>query len=181
MPRKRAFQGFTLIELMVVVGIMGVLSSVAIPSFTRLMNRSKTAEVAGNLDSMYKSAASYYTSERSGQGQISTVAGHCSVDDALPSPSAPLRRKQVFPSNDTFRTLGFNIADLVYFSYGLASGPSGVGRCDNVPSESVVYTLFANGDLDGDGLYSTFELAAGSDPNNVLYHARGLHVVSELE
>jgi prepilin-type N-terminal cleavage/methylation domain-containing protein len=181
MPRKRALHGFTLIELMVVVGIMGVLSSVAIPAFTRLVNRAKTAETSGNLDSMFKSAASYYLSERSGQGQVSSVAGHCTVYDALPSPPAPLKTKQVFPGNDTFRTLGFSVADLVYYSYGLASGPSGVGHCSNVPNESVLYTFFANGDLDGDGVYSTFELAAGSDPTNVLYHARGIHVTSELE
>jgi prepilin-type N-terminal cleavage/methylation domain-containing protein len=181
MPRKRALQGFTLIELMVVVGIMGVLSSVAIPAFTRLVNRSKTAEIAANLDSMFKNASSYYTSERSSQGQVSSVAGHCTVDDALPSPSAPQKNKQVFPGNDTFRMLGFSVADLVYYSYGLASGTSGVGRCNNNPSALVLYTFYANGDLDGDSIYSTFELAAGSDPTNVLYHARGLHVINELE
>jgi hypothetical protein len=72
------------------------------------------------------------------------------------------------------------VADLVYYSYGLASG-SGVGQCNHGPSETNLYTFFANGDLDGDGIYSTYELAAGSDASNVMYHARGFHVIDELE
>jgi prepilin-type N-terminal cleavage/methylation domain-containing protein len=180
MPRKRFSQGFTLIELMVTVAIMGILSSVAIPAFGRIMNRSKTAETSGNLDAMFKNAAAYYTSERTTRGQVSSVAGHCTVDDAGPSPVVPTKFKQPFPGDPSFQALGFGVADLVYYSYGLASG-SGVGGCSQASNEPNLYTFFANGDLDGDGIYSTYELAAGSDPNNVLYHSRGFHVIDELE
>jgi prepilin-type N-terminal cleavage/methylation domain-containing protein len=179
MPRKQS-GGFTLIELMVVVAIMGLLSAVAMPAFTRLVNRSKTAEVAGNLDSMFKSAAAYYTSERSGQGQVSTTSGHCTVEDGGPVPLLPHNYKQDFPLDPTFRSLGFHVADLVYYSYGLASD-SGLSRCDHSASEVSVYTFYANGDLDGDGILSTFELAAGTSDSNVLYHSRGFHVINELE
>jgi type IV pilus assembly protein PilE len=44
-PQRQASpRGFTLLELMTVVAIVGVLASVAIPEFGRLMIRSKTAE-----------------------------------------------------------------------------------------------------------------------------------------
>jgi prepilin-type N-terminal cleavage/methylation domain-containing protein len=180
MPRKRFSQGFTLIELMVSVAIMGVLSSVAIPAFGRLINRSKTAETSGNLDAMFKNAAAYYTSESAPQGQTSSVAGHCTVDDAVPSPAFPTKFKQRFAGDPSFQALGFSVADYVYYSYGLASG-GGVGQCSHGPSDANLYTFFANGDLDGDGIYSTYELAAGSDPSNVMYHSRGFHVIDELE
>jgi prepilin-type N-terminal cleavage/methylation domain-containing protein len=178
--RLRSTQGFTLIELMIVVAILGVLSAVAIPSFALYIKRSKTAEVGANLDSMFKSAASYYTSERGDRGQVSSVAGHCTVDDAHPSPAMPGASKQAFIADASFAGLGYSIGDMVYFSYGLVVR-TGTGACDNASSQVEVYTFFANGDLDGDGIQSNFELAAGSSDSNALYHAAGLHISNETE
>jgi type IV pilus assembly protein PilA len=48
-------RGFTLIELMIVVSIIGVLASIAIPSFLRFQARARQAEVSTNLKSLYTS------------------------------------------------------------------------------------------------------------------------------
>jgi len=42
-------QAFTLVELMIVVGIIGILASLAIPNFMMFMAKAKQAEVKGNL------------------------------------------------------------------------------------------------------------------------------------
>src|SRR3954468_22597286 len=61
----RKVRGFTLIELMIVVAIIGVLAAVAIPAFMKYIRRSKTTEATMNLRKMYDGAVAYYVAEHS--------------------------------------------------------------------------------------------------------------------
>jgi len=52
-------KGFTLIELMIVVAIIGILAAIAIPNFLRFQAKSKQAEAKTNLGALGTSAESY--------------------------------------------------------------------------------------------------------------------------
>ena len=63
---KKTSRGFTLIELMIVIAIIGILASVAYPSYTRSVQKSKRADgiggllpLAGRMEEFYMNANTY--------------------------------------------------------------------------------------------------------------------------
>ena len=53
--------GFTLIELMIVVAIVGILAAISIPALSKWVARAKQAEAKSNLTGIYTAEMTYFT------------------------------------------------------------------------------------------------------------------------
>lgn len=175
--------GFTLIELMIVVAILGILAAIAIPAFVTYIRRAKTVEATENVSKMFDSTASYYARERAGTGMAGIVQVHCTPEDGVDPMTDPTDQKQSIATAFTGgfaagNGIGFSL-DNRYYMYSLNSATPG---CNHLPGNvSSGVLLGAAGDLDNDATNSRFELAAGSNSDNELYHAKGFYIVNETE
>ena len=60
MMKRKDKKGFTLIELMIVVAIIGILAAIAIPNFLKFQAKSKQSEAKTNLKAIYTAETGYY-------------------------------------------------------------------------------------------------------------------------
>jgi type IV pilus assembly protein PilA len=135
-PRPKRLSGFTLLELMIVVTIIGALAAVAIPQFLNYKLRSKTAEVRLNLAAIRTLEITHF----------SATDVYVTVDPE--PPVIPGASPVAFNPASGFDPLGFIPEGLVSFSYGVAVSPDGTG-----------FTADAGADLDGDGFVQFWGLA----------------------
>ena len=175
---KKGEKGFTLIELMIVVAILGILAAVAIPAFVKYMRRSKTSEAEDKLAYLFRAGTTYYTQERPTRGTMNAIAVQCIPAGAGPHPAAVTSDRQTFDfpgAATTWTQLDFQIGDPFYFQYTwVATGTCGLTGAN-------AFTARAEGDLDGDMATSLFERAAYANANSEIEGSKGLYIQNETE
>jgi prepilin-type N-terminal cleavage/methylation domain-containing protein len=76
--KKLAAKGFTLVELMVVIVIVGILAAVAIPKFTVASHKAKCSEYPTVLSTMYQSEHTYQA-ENGSFATMTELAGDLTI------------------------------------------------------------------------------------------------------
>jgi prepilin-type N-terminal cleavage/methylation domain-containing protein len=147
MKDLREQRGFTLIELMIVVAIVGVLAAVAIPMFVGSMNTAKTSEALLQLDKIGKRALIEYNAHATYPqlAATTTPAQDCCTQNA----GGKKKCAAVAAEWDTpeWRAIDFAMYKPFYYQY--AYTPAGGGTS---------FTATALGDRDCDGTPVTFTL-----------------------
>jgi type IV pilus assembly protein PilA len=82
--RLKQARGFTLIELMIVVAILGILAVIAVPALQKYMRRAKTAEAKTQIAKMYDAASSYFKVEHAERGATQFIEQGGQVMDLAP-------------------------------------------------------------------------------------------------
>ena len=163
--RSEGDGGFTLVELMIVVVILGILAAVAIPAFSRYVKRSKTAEATQCIASMYRLQLAYYenTHERSSSTTFATCTA---LPTTAPSASKYPPNVVLWTASSDWNALGFVIEGGHYYQYSTDGTNSAL-------------TTRAVGDIDGDTVRSTFERAGVMNSGEI--QGSQVRVTNELE
>ncbi len=150
-------RGFTLIELMIVVAIIGILASVAIPAFMDYVKRSKKSEATLQLDKIGKNAKRTYgetgsfPSGNGGPTPTPVSPGHGCCGGAGKSPNHCAATPAAWTG--VWQALEFEIDEDSLFYYGY-----------NGAAQS--FTATATGDLDCDGTEITYALQGAAVNGN---------------
>ncbi len=129
--------GFTLLELLITLGIIGLLSAIAVPGYLRFQLRSKATEATMNLRAISKAQHIYFAEHGS----------YVSVVSPVP-PTIPGNRRAAWPAGSNFDTLGWSPEGGVLFYYMVGADLGG--------GAGPRYTAEAGADIDGDGSPSFF-------------------------
>ncbi len=182
-------QGFTLVELMSTVAIVGILAAVAIPSFVNNVRESKVSEVPINLGTCYRGVITYFNTPHSfGNGDtISNVLPRRMRRPLCPNPrgrrNGRLRQLNGGSSRisqrlynrrvgEVFREIGFIISDACYACYSYTTNY----RARRGIRNGNWFRCMAYTDVDDDDLLSiwhktgTYRAATGSFQGGAVYH-----------
>jgi len=139
---RNRLAGFTLVELMIVVAIIGALASVAIPSFINYQMSAKRAEAFANLASLAKTQKAYFA-------EFNAFVAAAPEPGATLSQSPTTIKRDLTGLTNAFAAVGWTPDSDVFFDYDTV--PGGFFGCTTCVT---CFTATAYGNLDGDGLMS---------------------------
>jgi len=157
---------FTPVEIAIGVALVGSLLAVAIPTFGREIHASRLVEPTDGLARIGTNAVAW------------ADANNRFPDSAPQTPAVPPRGKKEADPPGTWDTPTWKALE---FRPGPEGAPHAYAFSFDAPKPTEAFVARARGDLDGDGLFSTFEIRGAIAPGEKAKVVPGMYVESELE
>jgi type IV pilus assembly protein PilA len=164
--KNRKNRGFTLVELMIVVAIVGILAALAIYGVRRYISNAKSAEARNTIGQISKDAVTAYQRDNMsgavlGVGVSTDITNAlCQQSSSVPAAATGIQGKK-YQSSMTdwggdattgWTCLHFSMTDPQYFQYQYTQTGSRTAA-------GGLFGAVARGDLDADGVLSSFTIA----------------------
>ncbi len=134
---RKSAKGFTLIELMIVVAIIGILAAIAIPNFLRFQAKAKQSEAKTNLAAVFTAQTSYFSEQGVYGGTFALINW---------SPSGSPRYAYGLSTNNMANTVG------------AAMDGTLVAGCGNGSVTANNFSACARGNVDNDAAFDDWRI-----------------------